>query len=78
MDPERALKLAQTQLHANRYALALEALLDYYNWRAQGGFQPVGGDKTAATLGARLVDAMENLLDAIPPGTLVSGSPEGM
>ena len=44
VDPQAALDQAEQALNDNDHDTALELLGNYENWRANGGFQPSGGD----------------------------------
>lgn len=72
MDPKVALDNARTLLARGDVAEALQSLLGYYHWRVGGGFEPNSsncvpherrGDQLAATLAARIVDAVENFCE---------------
>jgi hypothetical protein len=47
VDPEQALRDAETQLEAGEATEALTLLEAYWTWRRNGGFEPKGGDARA-------------------------------
>lgn len=58
MDPQVTLKLCAEDVEHKVFRSALVCLLDYYNWRVNGGFQPHNGDNIARDLGAKIQDGL--------------------
>lgn len=63
MDPEACLTRAEDALGSCETdafeALAFEALIDYFDWRDHGGFEPKNGDARANALALALVGYLE-------------------
>lgn len=59
MDPKATLQALRDAIDDGDYASAVQTLINYYQWRLRGGFEPDGGDSLADLLGNRLCDAME-------------------
>lgn len=59
MDPVATLKALADHIAAQHWSDAVQALSDYWLWRAKGGFEPNGGDARAELLANRLADALE-------------------
>ena len=65
MDPKETLKFVESHISQGEFAEAIAALLNYYQWRSKGGFEPAGGDEQADTLGSILVNKAERIESAI-------------
>jgi hypothetical protein len=50
MDPAKCLQQAEAHCRAGEWTETLAALADYWTWRRNGGFEPVGGDALARSL----------------------------
>jgi hypothetical protein len=63
MDPQATLINCERDINAGAFRSALACLIDYYDWRVRGGFQPVfgsmGGDNKARALATRIQDGLE-------------------
>lgn len=58
MDPEASLRLASEALQDGELVLAAQALVDYNDWRACGGFEPEGGDELFQLLTWKVIHAL--------------------
>lgn len=60
MDPKACIEAAQWFLRGGDPIEALDRILNYYHWRARGGFEPYpGADETVSILSAQTLDALQ-------------------
>ena len=62
MDPLETLGMCRDALEPDGrdIGVALYTLLEYYQWRVKGGFEPAFGDARADKLGGQLLEQVEN------------------
>lgn len=59
MDPKACLEKALKHVQDEEYSEATYALVDYFQWRLSGGFQPGGGDKMALAMQRKIAEVLE-------------------
>lgn len=74
MDPEAALDRAEEAIKDNDKREAKDALRDYANWRARGGFQPPGGDARAKRIDRAILNFGKGSDRHVSPGRTASAS----